>query len=691
MTQKYKVSTSQPPSSLSLIALSIIGINSLMISSAVNAEVVELEKIVVTGEKIDKSIKDTTTAVTVFTEEKLESGETNQVKSLATKAPNVISDSFGHISMRGVNGGGAATGGVALITGARARISTVVDGTSQDWSGYNFAPTSLWDTKQVEILRGPQSTTQGASAIGGAMVINTNDPTFEQEAAIRLGLENYDNGNFKHNMAIMSSGALEDELAYRIAADQTKGSGWINYDTSGYTADTPDLDDSESQNFRGKLLWKPSSMPELSAKLTISKLNNDGEHANFTSNTTEAINSNTLRIRDTNTADSSITRVQDSTEDSFSTDIDYQISQGISNSLHISQIDSDIYADGYGLGTSVHTYDIDQKTKAVENRIIFNDINSDLTGVIGLFASDKKAVIDATQGATLATDYTTTTTALYGEGTYSITDKTKITTGLRIENEDTTKSGTTGSGSVSNEKIDKSYTLPKLAITHKISDTTTLGASVRKGYSPSGTYVNFNSNTVSSYDSEEVTTYEFSSKSDFGNGTTVNASIFYNDYTDYQAQSGFGLVNVDEATTYGAEIEATKWASENLELWGSLGLLRSNIDKYDATTSSEGNDLSSAPETNAALGFTQYIGDDWSFGADINYVGTYHSDLANSDSVKAGNYTISNAQAQYVMGELTINAYIKNITNEDAVYYRESSVAAAAQSRTVGLSAVYRM
>jgi len=73
MTQKYKVSTSQPPSSLSLIALSIIGINSLMISSAVNAEVVELEKIVVTGEKIDKSIKDTTTAVTVFTEEKLES------------------------------------------------------------------------------------------------------------------------------------------------------------------------------------------------------------------------------------------------------------------------------------------------------------------------------------------------------------------------------------------------------------------------------------------------------------------------------------------------------------------------------------------------------------------------------------------------------------------------------------------
>jgi len=330
MTQKYKVSTSQPPSSLSLIALSIIGINSLMISSAVNAEVVELEKIVVTGEKIDKSIKDTTTAVTVFTEEKLESGETNQVKDLVTKTPNVVSSSFGHISMRGVNGGGAATGGTALLTGSRARIATVVDGTSQDWSGYNFTPTNLWDTKQVEVLRGPQSTTQGASALGGAMVINTNDPTFEQEAAIRLGLENYDNGNFKHNMAVMSSGALvEDELAYRIAIDKTEGESWLNYDTSAYTTNpTPDLNESESLNIRGKLLWKPTSIPKLSAKTTVTKLHNEGEHLNFASNSSSGIKSRTLTLTESGGA---IARYQDSKEDSISTNINYELSPSLSN------------------------------------------------------------------------------------------------------------------------------------------------------------------------------------------------------------------------------------------------------------------------------------------------------------------------------------------------------------------------
>ncbi|KZM45034.1 TonB-dependent receptor [Marinomonas sp. SBI22] len=696
MTQKYKVSTSQPPSSLSLIALSIIGINSLMISSAVNAEVVELEKIVVTGEKIDKSIKDTTTAVTVFTEEKLESGEVNEAKSLATKAPNVVENTFGHISMRGISGGGAATGGLALMSGSRARIATVVDGATQDWSGYNFAPTNLWDTKQVEILRGPQSTTQGSSAIGGAIVINTNDPTFEQEAAIRLGLENYDNGNFKHNMAIMSSGALvEDELAYRIAADQTKGSGWLNYDTSGYSGDLPDLDDSKNQNLRGKLLWKPSKTPELSAKLTIIQLRNEGEHANFVDNSSEGVG-DLLTVSDTEGA---VSRVQDSKEDAISTDIDYEIKPGITNSFHIGQIDSDIYADGYGYAnsaTTTHTYDIEQKTKSLENRIIFNQENSKITGVVGLFASDKDAVIDATQGTTVIdTEYTTKTTAIYGEGTYSLSDKTKLTTGIRIENEDTDKTGSFSVFSEDELNTDKTYTLPKLAISHDITSSTTIGASVRKGYSPSGSFIETNFTTFTSevgyYNSEEVTAYELSSKSDFGQGTNLNINLFYNDYTDYQAASGFSIVNVDKATTYGLEVEATTWANDNLELWGSIGLLKTEIDEYKTTSSNEGNKLSGAPETNTAIGFTQYFGDEWSFAADITYVGSYYSNLANTDTSKVGNYTITNAQAQYALGELTLNAYVKNLTNEDAVYYREGSIAAIGQSRTVGVSAVYRM
>jgi outer membrane receptor protein involved in Fe transport len=684
------VSPHNPPT-LSFMALSIMAINSLLTSPMANAEAVVLDAIVVTGEKIDRNIKDTTTAVTVFSEKTLGTGEVKQVKDIATSAPNVTTDTFGHIAIRGISGGGAATGGVALMTGARARIATVVDGTTQDWSGYNFSPTNLWDVEQVEVLRGPQSTTQGASAIAGALVVNTNDPTFENEAAIRAGLESYKNGNLKHNLAVMSSGALiKDELAYRIAVDQTKGEGWLNYDTSGYSGYLPNLSESTSLNVRSKLLWEPTDAPELSAKLTVNYLKNKGEHANFASNTTEGIATQTMTIAD---AGGAVSRVQDSKEKSVATDIDYQISDSITNALHISYIDSDMYADGYGSasGTTTHSYDIEQTTTSLENRIIFNNQNTKLSGVIGLFAAYKDSVIDASQGViNIDTSYNTTTTALYGEGTYALSPETKLTTGLRIENENTDKIGSFFSSTEVAQNTDSTYYLPKLAITHDISNSTTLGASIRKGYSPSGTYIN-TTGDVFAFDSEKVSSFELSSKSDFGKGTTLSANLFYNDYSDYQALSGFSVVNVDAAHTIGFELEASTWISKNLELQGSIGLLRSEIDEYASNTTDKGNQLSGAPETNLGLGFTQYIGNKWSFGADITYVGEYYSDLSNTTNDMAGDYLITNARFEYVTGDLTINGFIKNLTDENILYYRADSLAAVGQDRSVGISATYRM
>ena len=678
-----KTDTIRIPTPLSLVALSIIGINSMLISSMAVAEDITLETVVITGEKINKSLKDTTTAVTVITEESLESGETKQTKDIATQAPNVVTDSFGNISIRGMSGGGAATGGLASITGSRARIATVIDGSTQDWSGYNFTPSSLWDVKQVEVLRGPQSTTQGASAIAGALVVTTNDPTFEDEAAIRVGLERYKNGNLKHNLAVMSSGALIDhELAYRLTVDDTKGEGWLNYDSNDYN--TPNLSDSESFNMRGKLLWKPTSIPELSAKLTINHHKNDGEQTRFASNTDEGIATQTLTL-----ASNTISRVQDSTENAVALDVDYQLSSGVTNSLHINQSDSDLYADAYSVATAVNTYDIQQKTTSLENRIVFNRDNADLTGVLGFFVSDKDSVIDADQGAlTIDTSYTTITTAIYGEGTYALSPKTKAIAGLRVENEDVDKTGSFFGRSDVEQDTNNTYYLPRLGITHAISNATTLGASVRKGYSPSGTGINTSNNAVYNYESEKVTSFELSSKSHFNDGTTLNANVFYNRYTDYQAAEGFTVVNVDEAHILGMELEAATWVTDSLELRGSVGLLGSKIDK---NTSNEGNKLSSAPKSNLGLGFTQYIGDAWSFGADITYVDEYYSDLGNTNNATVGGYVITDARAQYTMGNFTINGYIKNLTDEDAVYYRSGVLASVGQTRTIGISALYRL
>lgn len=685
------ISTVRIPTSLSVLALSIIAINSSIISSPVHAEAIQLDSIIITGEKMDKSIKDTTTAVTVISEEDIEGTSASSVLDLVTQSPNVISDTFGNISIRGLSGGGAATGGTGMTTGSRARVSTVVDDVAQDWFGYNYTPSRVWDVEQTEVLRGPQSTVQGASAIGGALIVNTNDPTFEHEAAVRLGLESYENDNLKYNLAAMSSGALiEDELAYRIALDTTQGEGWLNYDTSDYIGDTPNLSDSENLNVRGKVLWEPSDIPELSAKLTVNHTKSEGEFLNFVSNTDEAIENETVDLNGTES------RQQDSTVNSFSADIDYKLNSAITNSLHINHSHSDIYADGYlyssYFGSNFnYEYTVDQTRTSIEDRLLFTPSDSELTGVVGLLFSSNDAAIASTQNS-LETDYTTVTTALYGEGSYAVSNKAKAIIGLRLENEDTDKTGSYNTSGEINDDINETYLLPKLAMTYAVSDSTTLGASIRQGYNSGGTGIGLYTSSAYSFDSEEVTTVEFSSKSQFQNGATVSANLFYNDYRDYQAANAvYDIVNVDEATTYGVELEASAWLTDNLEVRGSVGLLQSEIDKYTDTSSYEGNDLSSAPETNINVGFTQYIGTDWSIGADAMYVGEYYSDLSNSDSNLAGDYTVINLNTQYTLGDLTINAYVSNLTDEAAIYFRSAYLAMVGQSRTIGINATYRM
>ncbi|WP_369921021.1 TonB-dependent receptor [Marinomonas polaris] len=691
MYHSKKTSSTQLPSPLSTIAIAVISINAACVSSNAFAEEVNaLPALVVTGEKIDKDIKETTTAVTIIHGKDIASGETKDVKELATQAPNVVTSAFGNVAIRGMSGNGAASGGYALITGARSRVSTVIDGGTQDWSGYNFTPSGVWDAQQVEVLRGPQSTTQGTSSIAGAVVIKTNDPTFTNESAIRAGLEHYENGNLKYNLGAMSSDALiDDELAYRITLDGTKGEGWMNYAQENNELDTgPDVNDAENYNVRGKLLWEPASNPNLTAKLTVEHHKYEGEYLSWANDEKNNFSGPLMTLGSSGRN----TRLQDSTTDAIAIDIDYDLGDGISNALYIAYSKSKVSFDEYP-GTTL--LDITKNTTTIENRIIFNQPDATLTGVIGLFVSEKDADTDITyrgQDWYTANDTSTTTLAFYGEGSYALTEKTNLIGGARVEREEADRFIVNDGRTDVDHDDSETNLLPKIGLTHAISNTTTLGANIRKGYSPGGSAYQWDSTReFYTYESEEVIAYEVSSKSQFKNGTTLNTSLFYNDYSNYQAMYNDRINNIDAAHTYGLEIEALAWATDDLQVRGSIGLLRSEIDNYET---SKGNDLPSAPETNLSLGFTQYIGENWSFGGDVTYVGEYYSDLDNTEDYKAGDYVRTDARIQYVNGSLTIDGYVKNLTDETIIYEingGRSVRASVGQTRTIGLSATYRM
>ncbi|MDW6018089.1 TonB-dependent receptor [Vibrio plantisponsor] len=653
---------------------------------AVSAENSQTETIVVTGERMDKSLKDTTTAVTVIGEDQLANGEKTSINDIATSAPNVVTAGFESISIRGIDGAGVATGGNAFYSGGKARVSTIVDGVAQAWLGQGYTPSRSWDVKQVEVLRGPQSTSQGTNSIGGALVVQTNDPTYYWETKLRAGFETYENGNVKNNLAIMTSGPLiQDELAFRLALDGNKGDGWMNYTQSTNELEgATDVEEAENINARLKLLWEPSAIPGLSAKLTYNRHTYEGEYLSFAS--VDYVNDPALILGAENT------RLQDSLAQSVALDIDYDFDNGISNSLHIAYLTSDVEFDQYPSAFNVVS-DVDNLT--VENRLLVQNPGSDFSSVLGLYYSKADTKTELSTGTDI--DGTTTTSAAYGETTYTLNPAFKLVGGVRFENEDFEHRGTdvqsrNGLFDVEDNRNNNIF-LPKVGAIYYFDDTTTVNASVRKGYNSGGHALDFTAQEYYDYDQETVIAYEAGLLKEFKGGQ-FSTNLFYNDYSGYQAYVDSRFDNIEESRTYGVELAGSIWVTTSTQLRASAGYLETKIVKDDVAES--GLELPNAPSSNLSAGFTQYIGQNFSVGADVTYVGKYYSDLENSEDYTAGDYVTADARLQYTIGDFTLDGYVTNLTDEDVVYQyqvssRGTTKASVGQTRTFGLNATYRM
>jgi len=657
----------------------------LALSSQVMAEEPsQTEVVIVTGEKMDKSIYDTTTAITVLDVEEISKSGAKTINDVITKAPNVVTSGFGTVNIRGINGSGAATGFYAIRSGSRQRVDTSVDGVSDAFTGYNFSGSGVWDLQQIEVLRGPQSTTQGENAIGGAVSVKTNDPTFVSEYAIRGGAEVYENGNLMKNIALMASGPINDELAYRVTFDGTDGQSYITYD--GETDSVPvDPEDSRNLNFRGKLLWTPEFNEDLSVKLTTNYRKADGNYLNWANwDDGTGYEDETFTLSTTNRTN---TRIQDSDVNNVSTEIKYRINNQIASSTLLSYNNQTNVFEQY---PTEQTYEFNDKTNKIESQLTFTPIDSNIDGFVGIMATERDSTVFSESYSTEGqTDETRL--GIFGEINYYIDDQFTLTTGVRLQQEKQDREF--NASYVSNELddgIEDVYVLPKIALTYTPQKNTTFGLSMRQGYSSGGLgYYNYGgASEVYTYETETVDAYEFSTKTAFQN-TTINTAVFYNNYTDYQGISDYKIVNVGEAHTMGLEVELSQRLTNSLEVRSSIGLLASKVDQDDDF---QNNELSNAPELNASLGFTQYLGENLTFGVDATYVSEYYSDLDNTNDYKAGNYVIFDTSVDYTIGDLLISGYITNLTDEDAVYLINGGYrASVGQSRTVGLNLTYKI
>lgn len=190
----------------------------------------ELDNVVVTATKTQKSLRDVSSSVSVITREMIVQSTAKNVAELVTMLPGVALESRGGlggingISLRGLNGGPGSQKLLLLMDGRPANFS--YDG-SINW---NTIP--LDAVEKVEVIRGPGSALYGANALGGVINVIMKKPqgssltTSAKFGSFNTSAESmiYENGN--------------DKTGIRVTAGQEETDGHRangDYDGQNYT------------------------------------------------------------------------------------------------------------------------------------------------------------------------------------------------------------------------------------------------------------------------------------------------------------------------------------------------------------------------------------------------------------------------------------------------------------------------
>jgi iron complex outermembrane receptor protein len=245
-----------------------VALSSLLALNAVAADTAEVDKdskkyerIVVTGQKISRTLQETPASIAVFSTDKIAQQNLGELSEVLFEAANVHTTGSGSFNIRGidafnVSGSGSSALASVYLDGAALPETLIRNGFS------------TWDVNQIEVLRGPQSTLQGRNALAGAIVMTTIAPSHEWSGKYRVQVGE----NGEQEVAVAVGGSLiEDQLAFRFSAEKEEFDGYVynitRQEDAGFKND---------ELYRLKFLYTPSSIPDLSAQLSFTRATTDG-------------------------------------------------------------------------------------------------------------------------------------------------------------------------------------------------------------------------------------------------------------------------------------------------------------------------------------------------------------------------------------------------------------------------------
>ena len=247
---------------LALLAQSAQAQEAAKDKAPVPAEKNQLERVEVTANKRVERLENVPLAISVFTAERLERANVRSLEDVIELSP-ALSVTYGTTpANNGLNMRGIGTSSIGI--GVESDVSVIIDDIPMGAQFMAFK--DLADVQRVEILKGPQSTLFGKSAIAGALLITTKPiggPIHGDASVLATN-------DGEHRLRFSVGGEIAPKLGVRIAAAASDYDGNINNLSTGKK-----VNGNRDRTLMAKLAWHPTDDVDVEFTPTYNKTRND--------------------------------------------------------------------------------------------------------------------------------------------------------------------------------------------------------------------------------------------------------------------------------------------------------------------------------------------------------------------------------------------------------------------------------
>ena len=644
---------------LSLLASSVAAYaQQTNVSNTSDSTPSDIERVIVSGDFRQTTLDQLSASATILDQERLRSRQPSHIDSVLNSIPNV---NFA---------AGASRGRFVQIRGIGERsqfaepinpsVSFIVD--EFDFSGLAAAGL-IFDTKQLEVYRGPQATLYGTGALAGAVKLSSNDVGSDAPDYVEARIGNKESYRIE--------GATGDDIntdwGYRVALVHNRSDGFVE-NTFLNRSDTAKIDETalrfavEGSVDERTTLALTYRWYDIDNGYDAFSLDNDNktlsDEPGFDEHQTHAVSARST----TNTAAGDFILI--------ATHASHNIAYGYDEDWTF----TGFHPWGY---TSFDAYFRDVETQTGEMRFVSSDSAALFDGMtdwtIGVFykSTEEKLLRQYTYlDSDFASEYTPTTTAIYAQTESRLNENLVLVAGLRVENYDFDYAD--------NDQLTRAFDTTmvggKIALQYTQGDHFYYG-SISRGYKGAGFNPDSRVNDNQRFFDEEYNwNYEVGVKGPlFTPDLIARAAIFYMDRKDTQV-SDFDVItrddgtagfvdiidNADLGTNKGAELELSWIASDAWQLDASVGYLSATFEGYtlaDGTEVSEQRQAQS-PKWTANLYSEYTLTDNMLWRVDVDYKSEYR--FSDGHDVTSPSTTLVNSEIVVLHGDWQTSLWVQN-------------------------------